>query len=449
MNNNFKGLSDSELRNVIDNLHDEIMIYDNNYRLVYVNNACIRHYGFDTDKFLGKKFNQLDEIYWGNSTLPDVYKEKKIVAKHQITNLGNDIITISVPIFDEKGKIKYVGQNVNDIYVKSEIGKAEEFFLDVSKKEKENDVPYIYKSNQIKKLLDIVEKTKNITSPCLILGETGTGKSYLAKYIHSRSNRKNNPFVAVNCACINPNLLESELFGYKRGAFSGASNSGKKGIVEIADGGTLFLDEISEIPYDLQGKMLEFIQEQEFMSLGSEAKKKVDVKIITATNRNLRQMVESGSFRQDLYFRLDIFELTIPPLRERRSDIEILLNYYLDKYNKMYFRNLTLSDDAKDILMHYSWPGNVRELEHIVEKTVVLANGKEILVKDMPKSIFDIYSKPQNFCKGKTLNEVLESVERQVVSKAYKKCKNSVAVAKELGISQPKAYRLIKKYGLK
>ncbi|MCI1931173.1 MAG: PAS domain S-box protein [Clostridia bacterium] len=221
MNDNFKGLSDSELRNIIDNLHDEIMIYDNNYRLVYVNNACIRHYGFGTEKFLGKKFNQLDEIYWGNSTLPDVYKEKKIVAKHQITNLGNDIITISVPIFDKKGKIKYVCQNVNDIYIKSEIGKAEEFFLDVSKKENENDVPYIYKS------------------------------------------------------------------------------------------------------------------------------------------------------------------------------------------------------------------------------------GKEILVKDMPKSIFDIYSKPQNFCKGKTLNEVLESVERQVVIKAYKKCKSSVAVAKELGISQPKAYRLIKKYGLK
>ena len=308
-----------DLWQIIENLHDEIMVYDNDYHLVFVNKAAERHYGKTAEELIGTHFSQLDETYWGNSTLPEVYEKKKMVAKRQITNLGLDIITISVPIFDEQGNIKYVAQNVNDIYNYNKMGKAEEAFLEITDGTEPREESFLYASENMKSIMETIEKIKNVKNPCLILGETGTGKTFLAKYMHQQSIRKHKPFVAVNCACMNPNLIESELFGYKKGAFSGANTAGKKGIVEIADGGTLFLDEISEIPYDLQGKLLHFIQDQEFMALGSEKKQKVDVKIIAATNRNLADMVKAKTFREDLYYRLNIFEVSIPPLRERKK----------------------------------------------------------------------------------------------------------------------------------
>lgn len=440
-----------DLWEIIENLHDEIMVYDDAYHLVFVNKAAERHYGKKSEELIGTHFSKLDETYWGNSTLPEVYEKKKMVVKRQITNLGLDIITISVPIFDKEGNIKYVAQNVNDIYNYNKIGKAEEAFLEITNASETPEERFLYTSENMKGVMETIEKIKNVKNPCLLLGETGTGKTFLAKYMHQQSIRKHMPFVAVNCACMNPNLIESELFGYKKGAFSGANTAGKKGIVEIADGGTLFLDEISEIPYDLQGKLLHFIQDQEFLALGSEKKQKVDVKIIAATNRNLADMVKAKTFREDLYYRLNIFEISIPPLRERKKDVEILIQYYLNKYNEQHFRNHTLSVDAMEILINYKWPGNVRELSHVMEKVVVLTNGKEIQSENLPKMIFDLdenkytdkYDRPSE---NKTLREALEDVERKMVQETYQKYQNSVKVAQILGVSQPTAYRLIKKY---
>ncbi len=448
MENKKKKINNEELWEIVNNLHDEIMVYDNDYNLLFVNKAAQRHYGKIPQELIGKKFSQLDETYWGNSTLPEVYEKKTMVAKRQITNLGLDIITISVPIFDKNGDLKYVAQNVNDIYNYNSLGKAEEEFLKISDGFAQSEESFVYASREMEEVLSTLNRIKNIKNPCLILGETGTGKSFLAKCMHNMSNRKHKPFVAVNCACMNPNLIESELFGYKKGAFSGANAAGKRGIVELADNGTLFLDEISEIPYDLQGKLLQFIQEQEFIALGSEKKQKVDVRIIAATNRNLQQMVKSKSFREDLYYRLNIFEVTIPPLRERAEDIELLIHHYLDLYNKTHFRNHTISKEAIKELLKYKWPGNVRELSHILEKTVVLTNEKEIQVNDLPKNIFDIVDKTQTascYC-NKTLHEALEDLEKQMVTDAFKKYGSSIKVAKALGISQPTAYRLMKKY---
>lgn len=450
MKKEIRGISHTDLWNIVNNLHDEIMVYDNDYNLLYVNKAAERHYGILPKDLMGKKFSQVDETYWGNSTLPEVYEKKTVVVKRQITNLGLDIITISVPIFDENGDIKFVAQNVNDIYNYTQEGKAEEKFLDILNGTNRKAENYVYVSHAMSDIMDTLNRIKNVKSPCLILGETGTGKSHLAKYIHSISDRSDKPFVAVNCACMNPNLIESELFGYKKGAFSGANAKGKKGIVEVADGGTLFLDEISEIPYDLQSKLLQFIQDQEFMPVGSEKKQKVDVKIIAATNRDLKQLAEAKSFREDLYYRLNIFEITVPPLRERPDDIRALVEYYLNEYNGVYFRNHTISEEAMNVLLRYKWPGNIRELSHIIEKTVVLTNGKEIRINDLPKMLFD-YSQemmPVDQYKGKTLNEALSEVERKMVTDAYEKYGTSVKVAEVLGISQPTAYRLIKKYCL-
>ncbi|NCC16094.1 MAG: histidine kinase [Clostridia bacterium] len=438
-------ISSDVLRSVINQLHDEIMIYDNEYRLVYLNKASLRHYGIPPEKLIGKKFDELDQVYWGNSTLPLVYKTKQMVTKRQITNLGQDILTISVPIFDDKGNIQYVAQNVNDIYYINQISKAEEASVLVMNDKSEKEA-FLYKSEKMKEILLMAEKLKNIQSPMLILGETGTGKSFMAQHIHNCSNRSKKPFVVLNCACMNPNLIESELFGYKRGAFSGANASGKRGIVEIADGGTLFLDEISEIPFELQSKLLLFLQSQEFIPIGGENKQKVNVKIIAATNRSLKQMVQAGSFREDLYFRLNTFEITVPPLRERKEDITTLLQYYLQHFNHIYGQGHRFDEEALKILEYYVWPGNVRELSHVMEKLVVLSKEEAIHISDLPKDLFQITSEQKTLDIHRGLNDVLEEVEREMVLTAYKEYKTSVKVAKVLGISQPKAYRLIQKY---
>lgn len=442
-------ITSEELWEIVNCLHDEIMVFDNAYHLLFVNKAAERHYGISQEHLIGKSFQQLDEIYWGNSTLPEVYEKKTIVAKRQITNLGLDIITISVPVFDETGEIKFVVQNVNDIYNYLKEGKAEERFLNILDHTEPHQDEIIYGSSAMEHIMETLTQIKNVKNPCLILGETGTGKSLIAKHLHRISNRCKGPFVAVNCACMNSNLVESELFGYKKGAFSGANATGKKGIVELADGGVLFLDEISEIPYDLQGKLLWFIQEQEFLPLGSEQSKKVDVKVIAATNRDLRQMVHAGTFRADLYYRLNVFELTIPPLRERPEDIQLLAIHYLAEYNRTHLRSRTLSEDAMQVLLRYPWPGNVRELSHIIEKVVVLAQEKEIQTSDLPKDLFGLTNElPTTYYEGQTLPDALETLERKIVTDTYRREKSSVKTAKALGISQPTAYRLIKKYGL-
>ena len=437
-----------ELKEIIDNLHDEIMIYDDNYRLVYLNKACKRHYGVEAEELIGKEFSYLDEVYWKDSTLPDVYRTGKTVAKRQVTNLGHEVVTISVPIFDAAGNIRYVAQNVNDNAYQKALESQSEIELNQSGVQTHPQSTFVYKSSEMKHVLDVAEKIKNVKSPCLILGETGTGKSHLASYIHRISDRSNNAFVSLNCACMNPHLLESELFGYEKGAFTGASEKGKKGLAEIADGGTLFLDELSEIPYDLQAKMLHFLQEQEFIPVGGSKKKKVDTRIIAATNRSLRNMVESKTFREDLYYRLNTFEIVIPPIRKRGEDIPLLVAYYLNHHNHAHSRQCTMTPEVMRMLMEYSWPGNVREIGHTMEKIVVLARTEEITLKDLPKNLFELRGeKKLAFHEaGGSLASAVEQVEKAMVTEAYAKHKTSVGVAKELKISQPTAYRLIKKY---
>lgn len=442
----FEEIPAEDLRDIIDNLHDEIMVYDDDYNLVYVNKACERHYGLTQEELAGSRFNDLDNTYWGNSTLPEVYEKKTLVAKRQFTNNGSDIITISVPLLDDEGNIRYVVQNVNDIYMFNELGTAEESFLNVENAD-EGLQEYVYSSRIMAELMDTARKISSVDSPCLILGETGNGKTLLARQIHKMSPRKSSPFIAVNCACMNPNLIESELFGYEKGAFSGARQDGKKGIVEAADGGTLLLDEISEIPLNLQSKLLQFIQEQEFTPLGSAQLKKVDVRIIAASNRNLQEMVKVGSFREDLYYRLNTFELTVPPLRKRKEDIRTLANYYLSKYNTKYGREHVFSDSALRQMMNYRWPGNIRELSHTVEKLVVLTEEYVIMPENLPACIYDI-SEPQASIADSELSlaAAISQVEKRMVEQAYKKTGTSTGTAELLGVSQPKAYRLIQKY---
>ncbi|AHF97375.1 sigma-54-dependent transcriptional regulator [Desulfurella multipotens] len=245
------------------------------------------------------------------------------------------------------------------------------------------DGDYVFKSEKMQKILQLIKKVANTDATVLLSGETGTGKEVVAKLIHASSNRSKQPFISVNCASIPSNLLESELFGYEKGAFSGAVKT-YKGKFEQANGGTLLLDEISEMPLELQAKLLRVLQEKVVDKLGSTESVKIDVRIICTTNRNLAEQVKNGSFREDLFYRINVFPIFLSPLRERREDIPDLINFFIKKYSNKFKKNINgISNNALEILLNYNWPGNVRELENTIERAIILSKGALIDKEDI------------------------------------------------------------------
>lgn len=436
-------------KSLIDNVYDEICIWDDNYKLLYVNKACYRHYGLTPDEMMGESLDYFleKENYWSPSSLVYVYKEKKPVIQKQKTYLGIDITTISVPILDSNNNIKYVIQSDRDS--QSELFKKLSPISRIESNGSEIGEKLIYKSYGMKSVAGYANKVAKVMAPLLILGETGTGKNVIAKYVHEKSLRHNKPFVCINMASINPTLIESELFGYKKGAFTGASAEGKKGLFEMANGGTLFLDEIAELPCDLQAKLLSVIQEEEVLPVGGVHSIKLDVRIISATNRDLAKLVEAGKFRQDLYHRLNVFELTIPPLRARKVDIPLLASYFLNIFNAKYNKSMNFSNKVMETFLNYSWGGNIRELSNIVERSVLISDENEISLTDLPDSFFNFGNMKDisiDDLDDMTLEAAMAIHEEAIVKKAYDKCGSSRKMATALQISQTKANRLIQKY---
>lgn len=304
---------------------------------------------------------------------------------------------------------------------------------------KGNEVELITKSPKFLKVMDIVKTVADTNVNVLIQGETGTGKTLIAKYIHFLSSRREKPFVKINCAAIPENLLEAELFGYVKGAFTGAVRD-KPGKVELADGGTLFLDEVAELPLHLQAKLLHFVQEKEFERIGDVKTRRADVRVIAATNKDLKKLVKEGKFREDLYYRLKVVEITLPPLRERKEDIPILIQHFVEKFSKIHGKKVKgVSPDAMKLLLSYDYPGNVRELENIIERAVVITSGNYIEIGDLPEEIFERNSA--------TVKEKNEEVER--IREALRIAKgNKSLAAKILGMHRTTLWRKLKEYGL-
>ncbi|WP_457626316.1 sigma-54-dependent transcriptional regulator [Persephonella sp.] len=243
-----------------------------------------------------------------------------------------------------------------------------------------SDIKFIITNNSaMSNVIEFIKKVAPFDNTVLIYGESGVGKELVARAIHQLSQRKDRPFIAVNCANLSRELMEAELFGYKKGAFTGATQD-RKGILEKANGGTVFLDEIGEIPFDMQAKLLRFLEEKEIRRVGDDKPVKVDVRVITATNRDLKKMIEEGSFRDDLYYRIAGFKIEIPPLRERKDDIPLLVNHFIEKYNQKYQKNIRgIKPEALRLLVAYSWPGNVRQLESVISKAIILADDGEFI----------------------------------------------------------------------
>ena len=304
-------------------------------------------------------------------------------------------------------------------------------------------------SAKIQDVLRMISRLKDTRTPVLISGESGTGKELVARAIHFRGSFANRPFVAVDCGSLVPTLIESELFGYEKGAFTGALRS-KTGLFQSANGGTIFLDEIGELPLEMQAKLLRVLQEKEIRPVGSNQKVKVDVRVVAATNRDLEAEYRNGTFRKDLYFRLNVVTVHLPALRERRSDIPMLAHWFLDRHAPDSAMQVTHA--AMKCLLQYDWPGNVRELENCIERAVALGDGKIIDLSDLPPTIASSSPSadiPVSAVTGPVSSTDLEDIERATIERVFEQVKGDKALAgKMLGISRATLYRKLKRYNI-
>ncbi|EGT4535496.1 TPA: sigma 54-interacting transcriptional regulator [Clostridioides difficile] len=463
---------------ILEASHDEICVSDDKGIIIYCNKAFEENYGLKKEDILGKNVSFLEDSgYSTKSPIPIVLKTKTKFSLEQDTQTGKKLIITATPIFDENGHLEFTVENCRDITELNNIkNKLEDTKKQVKKYKFEVETLYrtalriedtvIMDGIVMRPIINTVNHVSKTDVSVLLLGESGTGKSSLARYIHHNSNRSNGPFITINCATISPQLLESELFGYTSGAFTGASTKGKVGLVELANGGTLFLDEIGDIPQNLQAKFLQLIQDRTFTPVGSLKNKKVDIRIISATNVDLVSKVKEKKFREDLYYRLNVIEIKLPPLRERRDNLVEIIKYYFNRYSSDFNLNKTISKEAMDAIANYRFPGNIRELQNIIQKILLTCTDNHITIDDLPNiltknihitnngnkthisqinKVIISDSKSTNY-KNKNFDTLIKEYEKNIILDAYEKFGSSYKVAKHLEISQSKANRLIRKY---
>ncbi len=444
---------------IISNSNDEIFITDGKGEIIFANPASETNYGLTVSEMIGRNVWEHEErgIYFPAIT-PMVLKEKKKITINQETATGKKLIVTATPVFDHQGEISIVICNTRDVTSLEDMKKSyQDMKNKVHRKEnktggknqKESRALIYNAKSPLSELMSILSKVAKTESTVLLQGDTGTGKDLFARIIHDMSNRSGRDFLKVNCAALPQELIESELFGYKSGAFTGASNKGKIGQFSLADQGTIFLDEIAEIPIALQPKLLQVIEEQKFIPVGSKTVEEVDVRIIAATNRDLGEMLKKKQFRDDLFYRLCVFSITIPPLKDRIDDIPLLINHYLKIYNQKHHCALGISEESIQHLLDYDWPGNVRELQHLVERLTVTVTSDLIKPEHLPPHIIStrIPKEATGVAgRGQSLQAHLERKEREVILNSYNRLKSSYKVAHELGISQSSAIRKIRKY---
>lgn len=370
------------------------------------------------------------------------------IVKDKFENIPIIVMTAYGEVEDAVKAIKagayyYITKPINYEELKALLNQALE--ISYLKKEVKNlkeilGTDIVAESSSLKNILKTAEKIAPFDTTVLITGESGTGKEVLAKFIHKKSKRAKKPFITVNCGAIPEELLESELFGYKKGAFTGA-NTDKKGLIEEADGGTLFLDEIGELPLNLQVKLLRVLQEGEIKPLGASKSKKVDVRFIAATNRNLEKLVKEGKFREDLFYRLNVIHIEIPPLRKRKEDIIPLAKFFIKKVSAKYNIPLkTLSKKAEKQLLEHSWPGNVRELENTIERIMLTKNSQTIL------SIFPSKKEKKTI---RPFHEEKEDFEKEYIENLLEHTEGNISQASKIsGLTRAQIYRLMKRYNI-
>ncbi|MFC3041841.1 sigma-54 interaction domain-containing protein [Virgibacillus xinjiangensis] len=447
-----------ELDAVIENSYDGIYITDDKGMTWKTNSAIERITAIPKEYYIGKNVDELVERgILKNSVSKKALELKRTVSYVQKNYAGKETLLTGTPVFNEDGKIGKIVTNIRDL---SDLNELQEKLSKLNQlndrykeelsqlKNQQQSKRFIAQSLAMRRIFETADRIANIDATVLILGETGVGKDVLANYIYEESTRsKEGEFRKVNCGAIPPELLESELFGYEAGAFTGASKKGKPGMFELADQGILFMDEVGELPLNLQVKLLRAIQEGEIQRIGGVQTKSVNVRVIAATNRNLKEMVEAGEFREDLYYRLNVIPVHIPPLRERKDDILPLIRLFLNQVNTRYRLNKKFDKGMKEFFLSYEWPGNIRELSNLIERLAVTADGDTIQMDHLPEE-YHRQGGRRTKAEIMSLKEAAESAEREMIAIAVEKYSNTYEVAKALKTSQPTVVRKMKKYGI-
>ncbi|HWQ75919.1 MAG TPA: sigma 54-interacting transcriptional regulator [Syntrophomonas sp.] len=443
-----------ELIALIESSFDGIHVTDSEGRTLRANRAFSRITGSKQGELIGKTMQELiDEEIYSQDITAMVLVRRESVTVSQKSKLGNTVMITANPVFDEKGVLFRIVINVRDISELNLLRKQLEQAQTLSQHYQEKLSKYnladqfVIRSKESRDLADLCVRLGQVDATVLIKGESGVGKEFAAQLIHSNSKRRDKPMVNLNCAAIPESLFESELFGYEPGAFTGASKQGKQGMFEAAEGGTLFLDEIGEMPLNTQAKLLRAIQEKTVTRVGGTTPINVDVRIIAATNRNLQEMVQRKEFRNDLYFRLNVIPVTVPPLRDRKVEIPFLVDHFLTKFNAKYNLHKRIEEREIKGLMNYDWPGNVRELENLIERLVVIYPGeviRHINLNDMDTAIneeenYEIFA-------GFKLQTAIEQMEKQMIKNSLETLGSTRKAALELGVSQPTIVRKAAKY---
>jgi PAS domain S-box-containing protein len=444
----------SELMTLWEHSSDAFLILDSSATILYANPSIEKITGIALKYQIGKTIRDLlnDGVISGSASLSAI-KEKKTVTRELSTFRGKQVVSTATPVIDRCGRLNRVICNIRDSRVihpqgSPLLGALFDFPIIEESGSSYHAITIegynsalIFKSRKMKNLVEQAIRLGQVDSTVLIGGETGVGKELFARLIHERSRRaESGNFVKVNCAAIPENLVESELFGYAPGAFTGALKSGKAGYIELADGGTLFLDEIAELPYEMQSKLLGVLQDREVARVGSTKAKTVDIRIIAATNRNLEQLIAEKKFREDLYYRLNVIPLKIPPLRERKPDIPVLISYFSKRLRETYHIDKHISPEVVEHLFWHSWPGNVRELVSMVERLMIVNRQKNITLSCLPEP----YLGPSHRG-GKTLKEMVEQFELELISEALELYKTNIEAAERLGISVSSLGRRLRK----
>lgn len=463
-----------------DHLYDGVYLADGRGMTLYVNKSYERITGLQAHEVVGRSVQELlASGLYSNAVTPEVLKLKKRVdSVGQSARNGARMLITGNPIFDQDGNIKLVAvieREITDLdamlveleATKDKIRSVEAVDIrqrrELEHLRKEwSQAKLIGESRQIREILALVRRVADFDVTVLIQGETGVGKEIVATEIHEGSTRRGKPFIRVNCAAIPSNLLEAELFGYEKGAYTGAATKGKIGLFELADKGTILLDEMGDMPLELQGKLLRVLQQKELTRIGGSRPIPLDVRVIASTNGDLHALTQTGKFRADLFFRLNVFPITIPPLRERQEDIVVLTDYFLNTYNFKYSKKVRVSHDALALLSEYAWPGNVRELQNVVERLVLVSDQSSVIGRDflIPLLHLSPLSKPDAASSSATAPEMptitlerplkvqVEELEKRLVERALKEFGTTRKAAAALGIDQSTLVKKAKRIGV-
>ena len=453
-----------ELETIFQTSSDGIVVYDGDGRVRTMNEVAAFYDGVKAEDVIGMHYTEMIKTgILDRSVVPEVMKaKKKVSALVKVRRTNKTLLVTGAPAFDETGNISLIVVSFHDMTQLNNIHEQLEQSRMVADKYEEELAELSLSELDKHKIVMASEPTRQVfqmaiklskmkVSNILILGESGTGKGLLAKFIHKSSKRVKKSFIQINCAAVPENLLEAELFGYEKGAFTGANDRGKAGLFELAHEGTLFLDEIGDMPLSIQAKLLKYLDDHEVMRLGSVKAKTIDCIIIAATNRRLGDLVKEKKFREDLFYRLNTFPIELPPLRERPEDVFELTRYYLKKYNTQYGVKRKITSDGIEKMQSYPFRGNVRELKNIIKKAVVLSERQKIdpiVIKSLQMTEERVEKiVPEKKRKRKLTDEIL-MLEKKMIKDALKTCRNLREIAHELGISEPTAFRKMKKHSL-